>query len=146
MARSQDEDMRALLVHSMLTLPMIQNRLAKFLGVSDRTMRRWVDGGVRLDPTKLLTLATAVHAKDPALAARIAAAHDTTLEDLGLGLPPERRLAYEMALAAGEVAGVSVSAMRPALAAALGRAREAGLTMDAAHALFAAPSPPTKKR
>jgi DNA-binding XRE family transcriptional regulator len=54
--------MRAHLVRSMLVIPMLQTQLAAFLGVSERTMRRWVDGGVRLTPTLLLTLATAVHA------------------------------------------------------------------------------------
>ena len=107
MGRSGGEDMRELLVRSQMALGMLQTDFAKFLGVSDRTMRRWTDGSVRLAPATLATLTTAVHAKDPALAARIAAAHDHTLEDLGLGLSPEQIVAYAIVRAAADVVGVS---------------------------------------
>ena len=154
--------MAELLVRSQMALGMLQNRLATFLGVSPRTMRRWTVSGVRLHPTALVTLAAAVHAKDPALAGRIAAAHGHTLQELGIGLAStsapvgpsaaardpnaERLLADALVCAAAEVADVSPRAMRPALAAAFSRAREAGLTIEAAHALFAAPSGATKRR
>jgi hypothetical protein len=131
------EDMGDLLVRSQMALHMLQNELAEFLGVSDRTMRRWVSGGVHLIPSTLLTLTSAVHEKDPALAARIAAAHGETLEGLGLGLAPDQQLVHTMVKAAAEVAQVSTRAMRPALAAALERGRAAGLTMEAAHSLLA---------
>jgi len=140
------ENMAELLVRSRLALGMLQSGFATFLGVSDRTMRRWVDGGTRLIPATLLILTEAVHAKDPALAARVAAAHGHTLEELGIGLPPDQARAHGMVRAAAEVAQVSLSTMRSALAAALDRGRAAGLTMEAAHALLAAPSRATKKR
>src|SRR6185503_19564123 len=55
MARSNGEDMGALLVRSMLALPMLGVELAELLGISDRTLRRWVNGGVRLDRSRLVT-------------------------------------------------------------------------------------------
>ncbi len=168
MGKRKTDDMRELLVLSQLALPMLQVNMAPFLGVSTRTMRRWTDGGVHLGPTALVKLATAVHLKDPALAARIAAVHGETLEGLGVVRPPpppsaapapaapsapvrdlkaERLLADALVCTAAEVADVSPRAMRPALVAALGRAREAGLvTIEAAQALFAAPPTVTKPR
>jgi hypothetical protein len=136
MARSRGEDMPELLVESMLALRMIGTRFAKFLGISDRTLRRWIDGGTRLSPSRLVMLASAVHAKDPGLASRIAAVHGHTLDELGIGLSPDQSVAWEIARAAAEVVDLPPHAMRPALAAALGRARAAGLTIEAAHALF----------
>jgi len=140
MGRSRDEDMGELLVLSMDALRMIQVNFAKFLGVSSRTMRRWVSGGVQLPPSTLTKLATAVHATNPALAARLAAYHGYTLADLGLGLTPDQLLAYAMTVAAANVAEISPRAMRPALAAALAHARAAGLTLDAAYALLTSPA------
>ena len=138
--------MRELLVRSQLALRMIGTDFADFLWVSDRTLRRWVDRGTRLVPETLVTLAGAVHAKDPALAARVAAAHGQTLEELGIGLSPDQLLAAAIVSAAADVAEVSSRAMRPALAAALERARAAGLTIEAVHALLVAPSPATERR
>ena len=139
MGRSGD-DMAELLVRSQLAIGKIQTTFAEFLGVSDRTMRRWQDGGTRLTLAMLLTLAGAVYPKDPALAARLAAAHGYTLEELGIGLPPDQLLAYAITSAAAEVVGVTPRDMRPALAAAFDKARAAGLTMEALHALFAGPA------
>jgi hypothetical protein len=140
MARSRGEDMGELLVLSQTALRMLQNQLAEFLGVSDRTMRRWTVGGTHLISSTLATLVEAVHPKDPVLAGRIAAYHGQTLAEMGLGLPPEQQVAYAIVRAAADVVGVSPSAMRPALAAALERAKAEGLTIEGAHALIAASS------
>jgi hypothetical protein len=140
MARG-DEDMGALLVHSMMALRMIGTTFAEFLGISERTLRRWVDGGTHLTPSRLILLASAVHARDPALASRIAAAHGHALDELGIGLSPDQSVAFEIARAAAQVVGLPPHVMRPALAAALGRARAAGLTIEAAHALFGGKGP-----
>ncbi len=140
MGRSKGEDIRELLVLSQRALGMIQTTFSAFLGVSDRTMRRWVDRGTRLTEGMLFDLTEAVHAKDPALAARLAAVHGRTLEELGVGLDPDQRVAHAMVCAAAGIAGVSVLAMRPALAAALESARAAGLTIEAAQALLGAPA------
>jgi transcriptional regulator with XRE-family HTH domain len=137
--------MRELLVLSQLALSMIQTSFAELLGVSDRTLRRWESGGTRLTLSVLLTLAGAVHAKDPALAARIAAVHGYTIEELGLGLAPDQLLAHAITSAAAEVVQVPPRAMRPALAAALEKARAAGLTLEALQALLAEPSRQRKR-
>jgi hypothetical protein len=137
------EDMRELLVLSRLALHMLQNDFAEFLGVSDRTMRRWTTNSVRLDPYTLHTLVTAVHPKDPTLAARLAAAHGRITEDVLRPFPPardpatDRRLADALVLTAAQVASVPPPAMRAALVAALGGAQSAGLTLEEAYALFA---------
>jgi hypothetical protein len=93
----------------------------------------------------LVTLATAVHAHDPVLAARLAAAHGHTLEELGLG-SPERELSGAIVRAAGDAVGASPIALRSAVAAAFEHARAAGLTMNAACALFAPPAAKPRKK
>jgi len=144
-ARSTEEDMRELLVRSMTALRLLQIELSELLGVSARTMRRWVAGGTRLTAEMLVTLATAVHKNDPPLAARLAVAHGHTLEDLGLG-SPELALSGAIVRAAGDAVGASPIALRPAVAAAFAHARAAGLTMDAACALFARPAKARPKK
>ena len=131
--------MGELLVRSQLALGMLQTEFAAFLGVSTRTMRRWVDGSVHLLPSTVVTLAGAVHAKDPDLAGRVAGAHGYTLEELGIGLAPDELIAHAIVSAAAEVAEVSPRTMRAALAVAFERTRAAGLTLEAAHALVAKP-------
>jgi hypothetical protein len=145
MSRRRGENMGELLVLAGSAIHKLQIELAEFLGVSDRTMRRWTVGGTRLIPSKLTLLVEAVHPNDPVLAGRIAAYHGQTLEEMGLGLPPEQRVAFAIVRAAADVVGVSPSAMRPAIAAALERAKAEGLTLESAHALVAAPSKGTKK-
>ena len=125
-------------MRAMTALHMLQVDFAEFLGVSDRTMRRWIDGGTRLSPATLTQLVEAVHARDPALASRIAAAHDVTLADLGIGLAPEQVVAYGIVQAAAEVLGVPPHVMRPALVAAVERARGEGVTVEGLHALLVA--------
>ena len=160
--------MRELLVLSQLALHMLQVDMAPFLGVSTRTMRRWTDGGVHLGPTALVKLTAAVHAKDPALAARIAAVHGETLEGLGVVLPPppsaargpprprvpcetsnaERLLADALVCAAaGEWLTSLRARMRPRPRCGAGPGARAGLaTIEAAQALFDAPPPARKPR
>jgi hypothetical protein len=141
MGRRSGEGIGELLVRSMMALHLLQVQLAEFMGVSDRTMRRWVSRGIRLSWPQLFKLTEAVHAQDPALAARIAAHHGCTLEDLGLGPGPDQRHGYAMLTAACAVSQASPLVMRPAIAAALEQARVAGLTLEAAHALFAPRAP-----
>ena len=151
-------DRGAILVLARDALGILQKDLAALLGVSPKTIGRWTSGSTLLPPDLVATLARAVGAKDPALAAKIAAAHGHTLSELGIAQSaspslsssagPSREqqiLADALVCAAAEVADVSPRRMRPALAAALARAREAGLTIDAAHALLSAPEPATKE-
>jgi len=160
----------ALLVHAQHALHVLQKDVAELLGVSRKTVQRWTAGHPRLTPTMLVTLTSAVHPKDPALAERIAAAYETTLEEMGVVVPPapatpppdptppapperpprdpsaERILADALVCAAAEMADVSPRLMRPALVAALARAREARLTVEEAHALLAAATAKTEAK
>jgi hypothetical protein len=144
MKAGRREDMRELIVLAQKPLYMLQNELARFLGVSDRTLRRWSVGGVRLDPRTLSKLVTAVYAKDPALAARIAAAHGQVAEAIVRASRPERdpeadrQLLLAVVRETAKRARVTPAVMRAALARAFEVAQSAGLTMEEAHALFAA--------
>ena len=107
MTTSPPSSLPLLLIQSQRALSMSQTQLGQLLGVSKRTIQRWQDRETTLLPSTFRTLAAAVYPKDPALAARIAAHGSTTLEAL------------------------APRAIRPALAAALVRARQVGLDVDA---------------
>jgi hypothetical protein len=130
--------MADLLTRSQWALHMVQNQFAAFLGVSDRTMRRWMTQKPHLPPRMLRHLAGAVHEKDPALARRLAAAHGESLKDLAVGLSAEERIAADIVHAAADVAGQSLREMRPVVLAAFAQARASGVTIEAAHALLVA--------
>jgi hypothetical protein len=135
------DDIPELLVRSQLALHMLQVDFSAFLGVSDRTMRRWLDGGTRLSFEVLHKLVNAVHPADASLAGRIAAYHGLLLEELLRPLPPvrdraaDRRLAEAIVRSAAQATGVTSRAMRDALLAALGTAHGAGLTIEEVHGL-----------
>ena len=76
-----------LLIQTRQALLLSQGELAEMMGVAKRTMQRWEDRGAILLPSHIRTLATAAHSRDPALAARIAAYGNTSLEALGLVKP-----------------------------------------------------------
>jgi hypothetical protein len=136
MGRRKSEDMRGLLVRAGLAIPMLQVNMATFLGVSDRTIRRWTVGGVHLLPHQLHKLVNAVHPKDAELAGRIAAYHGRVLEDVLRPLPPERdpaadrRLVEALVARAAKVAGVAPRTMRKAIASFCEGARSSGLTTE----------------
>jgi DNA-binding XRE family transcriptional regulator len=70
-----------------VTLGTTQKELAHLLGVTRRTIGRWEAGASAPSTDQLRVLARAVHPKDPALAADLAAEGDATLETLGLRSP-----------------------------------------------------------
>ena len=134
-----DERNHAMLVHLVGgKMQMTQGELAKYLGVSRRTVNRWGSRGVGLAPFQAHDLARLVHPRDPALAARLAAAGGATLESLGLEKkvppppPPDppRHLVDVVVCAAAETLDISPRQVRAALLAAFRRAREAGLTVE----------------
>jgi transcriptional regulator with XRE-family HTH domain len=138
------EDMGELFVLAGLSLRMLQNQLASFLGVSDRTMRRWQSGGARLLPSTLHRLVHALHPKDPALAARFAAAHGRDLEVLlRLPAPAEatqrvhERIGDVLLRNAARAAGVPPRAMRAALQQLHVESSHAGLSLEEAFGLMA---------
>ncbi len=144
-----------LLIQSQRALSMSQTQLGQLLGVAKRTIQRWQDRETTLLPSTFQTLAAAVYPEDPALAARIAAHGSTTLEALGIVKPnppeppapaaapaPQTPAPLEATLSrailvdsvvcvAADAVGVAPKAIRPALAAALVRARQVGLDVDA---------------
>jgi hypothetical protein len=141
-----------LLMETRQTLSLSQEGLGKLLGMAKRTIQRWEARGTILMASQIRTLATAVHPRDPDLAARIAAHGRTTLEALGLvkppappdapvgalptappGLPPlpTVTLVDSIVCVAADAIGVLPRVIRPALAAAFVRAREVRLDVAA---------------
>ncbi len=110
--------------------------LAKLLGCSRRTIQRnsRTDGLSKDEDYGLLI--RAVHPKNPDLAAQLARARHTTLEELGIAAPepppdptrPEH--ADSVVYAAADVLQLPPSAVRPALAAAFAKACEHAVTID----------------
>jgi hypothetical protein len=108
--------------------------LAKLIGSSRRTVQRhsW-EGGLSSEAHYQI-LIQAVHPKNPALAAQLAAARGTSLEALGIAVPappsdPTRREhADSVVCAAADVLQLPPSAIRPAIAAAFARAGELEVT------------------
>ena len=146
----------SLLVQAQWALSKNQRTLGEMLGVSRRTVVRWTrGGGTTLPPSRLLTLARALHSVDAALAEKIALGHGQTLAGLGIAVQaPEvdvgadARLAEVVVCAAADALDAPPRAVRPALLAALESARQVGLSAESLEkALRArvAPSPPRSK-
>jgi hypothetical protein len=137
------DDIRELLVRSQVALHLLGTQFADFLGVSDRTLRRWVDRGVLLSPERLRKLVTALHPRDPGLAQRVAAYHGRVVADVLLQLPlepdpvAEAKLRDALLAPAVEIAGVAPATMRQALLSALEGAQRLGLTVEAVCELLA---------
>jgi DNA-binding XRE family transcriptional regulator len=78
----------AMLIEARRLLGMSQGELGELLGSSRRSGQRWEGGGSSPMPKQLHALSALVHPKDPELAAQIAAAGGSTLEQLGIVPPP----------------------------------------------------------
>jgi hypothetical protein len=145
-----------------LALSLNQRQLAHLLGSSERTVQRWYAKRATVYPDHITRLAIAVHPHDPDIARRLAATMGETLESLGLVAPPlpapivaspqpspsppERSpflplLVESVVSAAAEALDVSPRAARPAVLAAVERAKVAGLSVDD---LLAALRPPAQ--
>ncbi len=131
---------------------MLKHDLANGLGISSRTLSRWMaGGGGQLLPTHYEKLARAMYPRNPAFAAEVAQRAGTTVEALGLvpapvSPPPVRATpppaappaavspaaaaaqADAILCAVAERLDVSPRQLRPILAAAFARAHELGLT------------------
>lgn len=160
----------ALLVRSRLALNLTQIELANMLGVARRTVGRWE--GCESTPSvgELRQVARAVHPKDAALAAGLAAEGGTTLEALGLVTPapsaahapqgavtpndrpfPPVELMIDSvvhvaakALDEHDGRGDSTSMVRAVLLAAFARARGLGLTVNEVENALAQSGKPTE--
>jgi hypothetical protein len=127
-----------LLLKARRALGLSQGNLGRRLGASERTGQRWGVGGAFPSEQQVQQLAVQVHPLDPGLAGELARAAGTTLLALGLGppppppppppfLPPPDRIVDSVVCAAAAAMDVMPRAIRPALLAAMTRAREIGL-------------------
>jgi DNA-binding XRE family transcriptional regulator len=78
----------AMLIEARRLLGMSQGELGELLGSSRRSGQRWDGGRSSPTPKQLHALSALVHPKDPELAAQIAMAGGSTLEQLGIVPPP----------------------------------------------------------
>jgi hypothetical protein len=147
----------------------LQRDFANLLGISDRTMSRWLGEGMFvLQPGQLNILARSVFAADPALAAEVAARGGTTLQALGLGvrppaatppslppavevhppapapLPASAALLDSIVCAGADLHGYPTGHIRAIVAATFARAQELGLTTEAVAKGFASLEPAKK--
>jgi transcriptional regulator with XRE-family HTH domain len=125
-------------------LGMTQEEVGRVIGVSRRTISRWLSSPVSggLLPNQVEALARAVHPADPKLAARIAAHGNATLESLGIvpapapNAPSEEEIARShvdaVVCAAADALDAPPSAVRPVLRAAFARMRELGVSLETA--------------
>jgi DNA-binding XRE family transcriptional regulator len=123
-----------LMIECRMALGLTQEQLGNLVGRTKRTVQRWEDRGALLVAEEAEALAHALHPVRPDLAAQIAAIGHTTLEQLGLAAqadgesPVTTHDPVELVVrAAAEAMGVTPDTVRPAVAAAFVRAREAGL-------------------
>jgi hypothetical protein len=147
-------------------LHLNQQQLADLVGSSKRTVQRWVAHRGGLYAHHVTRLAVAVHPRDPELARRLAAILGQTLESLGLVVPPAPApvappavavpapakppepspllplLVESVVSAAAEALDVSPRVARPAVLAAVERAKAAALTVDDLLAALRPPAPP----
>jgi hypothetical protein len=131
-----------------------QAKLGESVGVSRRTVQRWM--AARAVPTSATyhALARVVLPADREIARRLATAGGTTLAALGLEVltpplppPPQaspRHLADSLVCAAAEALDVPPAAIRPALLVAFARAREMGLSIADAEAALRSATPKGK--
>jgi hypothetical protein len=139
-------DLMPAVVKAQLTLLLNQKKLGELTGSSQRTVQRWYAGRSSPYPHHITKLVFAVHPRDPDLARRLAATMGQTLESLGVVAPPAPApapvapppepspflplLVESVVSAAAEALDVSPRVARPAVLAAVERAKAAGLTVD----------------
>ena len=132
-----------LLSRAQHALGMTNEQFGKALGASKRTAARWAAGQSSVSVAQLHALARLVHARNPALAAEVAAAARETLESLGIVAPrpsltPDL-VADAVVCAAGDALDLPLSSVRAVVLAAFQRAGELGLSIaDVTAALAAA--------
>jgi hypothetical protein len=142
----------ALLVEASDAIGGLQRGVADALGVSTRTVQRMYASGCHLDDLEWQALARAVHPGHPELAARLAREGGSSPEAMGLvARPPpgaEASVAHVQHMTDGvvcvaaEAADLTPGAIRPALLAAVRRARQVCLTLEDLEGALAAPRAP----
>ena len=137
--KTTTRDLNALTVRAQLALGLPHREFGALLGSSQRTSERWSADESTPSRAQLGELAKHVRAKDPALAAEIAAAIGLPIEVASPAPSPAApspsptraisaaELVDLVVCAAAETMDVSPRAIRPALRAAFARARELAL-------------------
>lgn len=146
-------DSHALFARAQQTLGLNQGELARLLGVSRRTIQRVYAAGIIPYSEYMHTLARAVHRRDAALAAELAAEGGQTLVTLGIvkpappplpappaapsapmapprKAPPVGLMVESIVCAAADTMQTPPAAVRDVLRAAFARARGLGLTVE----------------
>jgi DNA-binding XRE family transcriptional regulator len=134
-----------LLHEAQRTLHTTQEGLGKLVGASRRTAQRWATGRSTIPSFKVHELVRHLHPHNRDLAHRMAVASGTTLLALGLERPPAgsshaRHVGDSLVCVAAEALSMAPGAVRPALLAALVRAKDMGLSLDAAEAALREPA------
>jgi transcriptional regulator with XRE-family HTH domain len=143
MAHVPGPDTPRLVAQTQLALGLTQRQLGDLLSTSRRTVSRWASRKAHPTVDQLQVLARAVHAKNAALAAALAAEAGETLEGLGLVLPPSpavpsplrplppaRLIAESVVCAAAEAMQAAPAVVREVLRAAFARAQALGLSVE----------------
>jgi transcriptional regulator with XRE-family HTH domain len=147
-------EITGLVVRMRMALGLTQKELGERFGASMRTAARWEGGNSQPSLEQIQEMARAVHEKDAALAAALAAESGTTLEGLGLvtrarteplvpagppprPFPPIALMVDSVVLAALDAVAAHAetplrerAAIIDVLGASVGRAKGLGLTID----------------
>lgn len=125
------------LQETLTKLRLTQTEAARRLGLVHRTVNRWALGDSAPNAARFTALVRMIHALDPASAEELAASAGWTLAAAGIAttkagaLSREARLAIDSVLcSAFDAFDGTPKTLRPALAAALARMRELGLSID----------------
>ncbi len=120
-----------------MALALSQQQFGDIIGRTKRTIQRWEERGTSLLPSEVKALARRLHPIRADLAAQLAAAAGTTLDDLGIPSAVSSSSVQTAAPidrvmdAAASAMGVTREAIRPAVAAAFAKAHEVGLDVPA---------------
>jgi hypothetical protein len=160
MAKNDERTVFHLLLEAQHTLEMTQKEFGPALGASHRTAVRWAAQRAHPATHNLEKLAELLVPHDRALAEEAARYAGSTLEHLGLVHPPAppppppdprvptapEDLVDIVVCAAADHAGQVPSAVRPLVYTVFKRAREVGLTLDAAEKALAPVEPSAAKK
>jgi hypothetical protein len=123
------------------------------VGVSPRTVQRWLSRGAGPATSQTLTIARALYPLDAALAAQFAEAGGQTLESLGLAAPrlpsaaivsvPLRHVVDAVVYAAADAGELPTRAARRAVSAALRCMSDAGVAVETVLGVLAEGEPGT---
>jgi hypothetical protein len=138
-----DESILGLLSAAATKLSLNNKDLGKFVGLSPRTISRWWSREATPAGDEVVKIVRAVYPKDSVLAAKLALEVGTTVQLLGLFVPPPpvappplrprppNALMVESIVCAAAVAQQATpDAVRPILQAAFARARGMGLSVE----------------